>query len=258
MGQHRSVNGVCHVCGAHGMLTREHIPPRKAYDGRDLVLVDDKRLFDMGPGEAPTGTRIQGGYGVYTLCGKCNNDTGAWYGAAFVDWCVKGREVLARACGRPALVYAYQVYPLRVLKQIVCMFCSLNGSSFADKRPAVRKFVLDRAERQLDPAIGLYAYYNPNGQMRATGITARGNTATGEQNVFSELTYPPFGYVMTLGSRPPDDRLGDITHFVAYRYDERRTIEAPFPVLPVVLAIPADYRTEAQIRADAASAVDQG
>jgi hypothetical protein len=71
--------------------------------------------------------------GYYTLCDKCNNDTGAWYGTQFVNWCYQGMDVLIRSNGKPTLIYLNYVFPLQVLKQIVTMFFSVYPDDFASQ-----------------------------------------------------------------------------------------------------------------------------
>ena len=45
----------------------------------------------------------QRGAGGYTLCERCNSDTGAWYGAAFVSWACEAAEILMFTGGQPSL-----------------------------------------------------------------------------------------------------------------------------------------------------------
>jgi hypothetical protein len=72
----------------------------------------------------------------------------------------------------------------------------------------------------------------------------------GQSCVFSEISFPPFEYVMTLDSPPPDPRLHSISHFGKYDYDEFRAFELQLPVLPTFLWMPDDYRTKDQIEID--------
>jgi hypothetical protein len=65
--------------------------------------------------------------------------------------------------------------------------------------------------------------------------------------VLSEITFPPFGYVMTLGSEAPDDRLFDITYFSRYAYNEFHILEMRPVVLDTPTYVPADYRTPEEV-----------
>ncbi|NOR52736.1 MAG: hypothetical protein GQ536_01415 [Candidatus Aminicenantes bacterium] len=63
----------------------------------------------------------------------------------------------------------------------------------------------------------------------------------------SEINFPPYGYMMTINSDPPDPRIVEITHFSRYGYDEFDTKAMRIPVLPTHLPFPGDYRTKEEI-----------
>src|SRR5216684_6998566 len=97
--------GVCHICGNYGPLSFEHIPPRAAFNNRSVIKVKFEEALELGPDGVAKGPIQQQGAGQYTLCRKCNNDTGAWYGKSFVDWCYQGMDILIRTKGKPSLIY---------------------------------------------------------------------------------------------------------------------------------------------------------
>jgi 5-methylcytosine-specific restriction endonuclease McrA len=81
-------NGACHLCGTFGPLTFEHIPPSSAFNNRRLLEADIHKLMRSDLLEDlrnPKGNISQRGSGKHTLCVRCNNDTGGWYGGAYVD-----------------------------------------------------------------------------------------------------------------------------------------------------------------------------
>jgi hypothetical protein len=122
MGRKKIKTGRCWLCGIEGKLSFEHIPPEKAFNGQ--------RIFDDSVANILKNRNIrisQRGAGGYTLCERCNNNTGSWYGGVFVKFCKRAIDVLYQVDGSPTLCYEYKTYPLRVLKQIVTMFFSANG-----------------------------------------------------------------------------------------------------------------------------------
>ncbi|HZO90247.1 MAG TPA: hypothetical protein VFB38_18110 [Chthonomonadaceae bacterium] len=249
--------GICHICGLEGPLSKEHVPPQAAFNDRAVITVNFERAMSLGPDEEITlkdGKQQQGGASMYTLCGQCNNNTGKWYGNAFVDWCYQGMDILIRANGRPSLIYLYHAFPLRIIKQIVTMFCSVNSPKMAAKYPALVDFVLCKEKRYLPPKFRFFVYYNIEGCYRYAGITAGMRIDRGKHSLFSEISFPPFGYVMALDSEPPDERLFEITHFSRYRYNDFLDTEMHLPVLPTHLALPGDYRTKEEIREQIARA----
>jgi hypothetical protein len=241
--------GICHICGQYGVLSFEHIPPRAAFNDRPVIRMQFEEAIYLGPGEAPKGIRQQRGAGQYTLCERCNNNTGAWYGRQFVAWCYQGMEILARAGGKPSLIYLNYLFPLPIIKQILVMFFSVNGSKFQEGNPELVRFVLNREARYLPPKYRIYVYYNIEGTLRSSGIVATLDWRNGPTKMvlMSEISYPPFGYVLVLGSPPPDARLFDISHFASYEYNEFAVIPLQLPVLPTHLGIPGDYRNRAEI-----------
>jgi hypothetical protein len=86
--------------------------------------------------------------------------------------------------------------------------------------------------------------------LRQTGIVVRGSPCG--MNCFSELAFPPFGYVITKEEMPPDKRLQDITFFSRFSFNDWKQISLKLPLLPVASWIPADYRTKDELEKDVA------
>src|SRR5271169_3325723 len=92
--------GVCHICGRYGALSFEHVPPRAAFNNYPVKVGRFEDAINLGPDDEPTAGHIQQqGMGSYTLCAKCNNNTGSWYGKQFLDWCEQGLMMLSRTGG---------------------------------------------------------------------------------------------------------------------------------------------------------------
>ena len=232
-------------------MSFEHVPPRKAFNDRPVVRARFEDLVGIGPDEPIRGEHQQRGMGDYTLCPGCNNKTGGWYGSEFVQWCYQGFEILERARGKPTLIYLYYLLPLRIIKQIVVMFFSANGPGFRRANPELVQFVLNKEKKNLSQTYRIYTYYTVSSRLRCSGVSGMVNVDTHEVFTFSELSYFPFGYVMTFDSRPPDSRLLDITHFVNYGFNEFAIKTIHIPVLPTHTWFPADYRTREEILAQA-------
>jgi ribosomal protein S27E len=244
--------GICHICGQHGPLSFEHVPPRAAFNDRAVAYVKLDDSVTFGP-DAPHGRIQQKGMGSYTLCERCNNLTGKWYAASFAKWCHDGMALLASTGGKASLVHLNHVLPLRIIKQIVVMFFSINGPGFQAHHPELVRFVLNREARFLPPKYHFYVYFNWEGTMRMIAGTGLYHLPTRRMSIMWEISCPPYGYVMTIDSPPPDDRLVDIRYFSNYGYNDFRTLPLKLPVLPTHLVIPGDYRTKEQILAEAVS-----
>ena len=88
MGRKKSKTGQCWLCGIVGKLSFEHVPPESAFN--------DQRIFSDSVANILKNRNIrisQRGARDYTLCERCNNSTGSWYG-----------DVLYQVDGSPNLV----------------------------------------------------------------------------------------------------------------------------------------------------------
>jgi hypothetical protein len=199
--------------------------------------------------------RYQKGMGSYTLCGRCNNDTGAFYGSSFVDFCRKGMRILQASNYRPQLFYMMEIKPLAVIKQIVSMFLSINSIDFRDRHMDLVLFVLNRDNKHLPRKYRLFVYFNVGGMHRATPHTTKidFNKYTFEHKrttVMTEVSYPPFGYLLLIDSEKPASDIVEITFFASYDFNERKTISMTYPVYPTHTIFPSDYRSVEKINRD--------
>lgn len=250
-------HGVCCICGTDGRLSFEHVPPRKSFNDHRVFEADIEKLIEgkVTPGEKPTdGAWKQKGAGRYSLCGKCNNDTGAWYAESYVQVAKQAMLLLHRSGGNLSLAYPYGMFPLRFLKQIVTMFFSACGPSLQEKNPDLVRFVLNRDVRQLPPTFQFFAYlHHPESvairQSGLTGVVKGPN----KQHLFSEIAFPPFGLVMSINDRPPiDHRLCNISKLNEYSYRAWDIIYLQMPVLHVTTVLPGDFRTVDEVKKDLA------
>lgn len=153
--------GPCRICGEITLLSFEHVPPRAAFNDRRVLYAHSKQLLrDSANLDSLSGKVLQKGAGRYTLCERCNNQTGSWYGPAYVDWAYQGMQIVRATKGAPTLIYNFHVFPLRVIKQVICMFLSANSPKFlGDRRAELIKFVLGRDAKDLPSYIRVYAFY---------------------------------------------------------------------------------------------------
>jgi len=255
----RKVSGDCKICGEHGKLSYEHVPPEKAYNDNRFyyqysmaVLTANEKLFfenSLGSDKLKRLARKkQGGIGFHTLCMKCNNHTGSWYGSDFVSWTHQSMAIILKANGKPTLLYPTFFYPLRIIKQIITMFFSVNHEGFNDLEPELVNFVLNKEKRFLSPRYKIYCYYNLVGERRYIGNNIIGEVGSTSVCSISEISFPPFGFVMTIDSESPDKRLTDISHFANSPYKKWVPYYQKYNVLPSHLPYsPADYRTYEEI-----------
>lgn len=261
MARTRKVFGPCHICGAVTQLTFEHVPPRAAFNDRPIV---GKRFEELFKGDLIEnidnfkGEKSQKGAGVYSLCERCNNVTGAWYGNAFIDWSYQGLILGEQAEIAPSLHLIFRIFPLRVIKQICCMFFSVNSPGLNEAQPDLVRFVLNKDHKYLDPKIRIYVFYNRAGRGRQSAISGILDFgSSGSARIFSEIAFPPFGYVLSIDSTPPDPRLIDISFFANYRNNDWKDITLNIPVLPVYTPFPGDYRSRETVIAQSERSISE-
>jgi hypothetical protein len=119
--------GMCNLCGETKELTYEHVPPKGAFNKYKFIIVSPDEYWDgLQNGHEIDRQPTQGGHGVYSLCEQCNNDTGSWYGRAFIDWCKMGLDFYDKSDGKGSDCYFTNIRPLRIIKQITTMFLALH------------------------------------------------------------------------------------------------------------------------------------
>lgn len=231
--------GTCRLCGFEGELSFEHVPPESALNDRPALLRNFEDLLNaqtVEELEKPRGRIQQRGMAIDS-CIKCNNNTGGWFGKAYVDWAFQGLVTSARAEKAPAIYQVFHIYPLRVLKQIVCMFFSANSPGFGDAQPDLLRFAMSKERKYFPPNVRIFAAYNVSKVARQSGVSGIGNLLERRFKLFSEICYPPFSYVLSIDSEPPNNKLVDISFLHGYSYNTWTQVSLNLPVLPIFCSI---------------------
>lgn len=253
MPRRRAQSGICHLCGANGPLSFEHVPPQAAYNNHRVTIARGLEIFSQQyENGSLRGDTQQGGSGAFTLCMSCNNNTGSWYGSAYVEWVRQALAILNSAQGSLRTQLVFQIHPLRILKQIACMFFSTSGYQFREVRPELERFVLDRNARGLPSKYRFYAYITTSTIGRQTGGAGIINFGSGAIAYVNEISSMPFGLVLTENTTVNDSRLLEITHFSEAEYNQVRDLNLPMRLLPVTTPYPLDYRSREEVARDVA------
>lgn len=244
--------GPCSICGQTKKLSFEHIPPKKAFNNLPVMTSHWQDLLNArSQGEFSKVRRStqRKEFGNYTICEKCNNDTGAWYGPSYIEWANQGALNLAYVESGEAPL-AFEIRPLFVFKMLVTMFASACGPNMLEKNRSLRRFVLDRECRNFPTDISIYGSFTSYDStlLRQSGVSGLLNLEHDQHSVFSEITTYPFSYLLNFkGSRVPDERLVCLDSFLNFAPDERKSLRIPFAALPVNSMFPADFRSSADI-----------
>jgi hypothetical protein len=163
----------------------------------------------------------------------------------------QGLNLVVRSHGTVSLAYPYRIFPLRILKQVMAMFCSACGPSLQQRFPDIPRFVLDREWRYLPHDMRVFAYLiDPtksagNRQSPMTGVLIGA-----KQHVFAEIAFAPFGFVLTGDVTPINYDLLDITHFGHSAFHHRETVYLKLPVLEINTWLPGDFRSKERVKRD--------
>lgn len=239
-----NAEGPCHLCGIRSKLTSEHVPAQSAYNKKAVKVITFEDVIKSTVDEAE---RIaythQGGFKLNSLCRACNMHCGDNYVSSFKDWCVQGMTILDKAKSSGEAIYVpYELYPLRVLKEIATMFLAINDYPMGTMHAELARFVLDPQKVYLSPAYRFFTYYNTGGRLRAEKLKGIGNIDTGKFSFVSEIAYPPFGYLLTFDTDPPDTRVVEISHFSRYDFNDKVRRWMRLPLLRTEVPIAGDYR----------------
>ena len=137
------------------------------------------------------------------------------------------------------------IYPLRIIKQIISMFCSVNPEAAIDD---LREFVLSKDAVGIDTSrYKVCMYFTRTGFKRYNGVSAMID-GSGEVLLFSEITFAPFGFLLYIDP-PSDAQLAgfDITSFANYTYNDICSVKMPLDIREVNNWLPHDYRTRSEI-----------
>lgn len=234
--------GVCRLCGRHGPLSREHVPPRSAFNKSTVRSVAGPAALAVIQGQKPRLRIQQGGTSSYAFCGRCNNVTGKWYVPAFTAWVMQSAAFVASLNGAaPSIAVPYHLLPLRVLKEVVTMFLAVNSP--AAWEPKLGAWILSRGAHPLPAPYRVYVYFTFDTAYRHFGWAAKGTP----DNWLTEITHRPLGYVMTRGAEPPHVGMAEITDFGRYGYDDYAMLNIAMPLLRTVSPLPGDYKSEREL-----------
>ena len=244
--------GICALCGKYGRLTYEHIPPKSSFNSQPSHVVTGDALITSNnrfPWDL-SGIRynnLQQGVGRYSLCSQCNNDTGEWYGN---EYALIAKEAHNAIISNAGVFKIEKLYPLRFLKQVLSMFCSVNSGCSDKTMSPLKELVINKQKKGLDKQkYKLCMYFTKSKLAKQTGFSVVGNIQTGIFTTLSEITSYPLGYALYLDPIENRHYMGfDITSFADFSYEEYGKATFPLFLTEMNSWLPADYRSQEEIR----------
>lgn len=247
--------GKCALCGKTCNLTFEHIPPSAAFNSLPAKPVSVDNLesdTDRMPWETEGLSFLnqQKGMGKYSLCESCNNNTGSWYGDDYITMAHKVAQMFshkdyAQATGITIL----GIHPLRFVKQVLSMFCSINDNINIDD---LRKFVLNKADVGIDKSkYKLCMYFTRSNLMKHSPLSIHIEFAQKKHKMLqlSEITAYPLGFLLYFDPQDTCEYEGiNITPLADYEYSTLADISFPLCVKEMNDVLPGHYRSKEEIR----------
>jgi hypothetical protein len=246
--------GHCWLCNKYGKLTREHIPPEKAFnDCPYLLLKVDERSSKTGLLEWTSSRDFERGLYFRSLCQECNNKYGSKYGGAYVDLVRRIAERIGDVRERHRISILGIKRPLAILKQVMLQFVTANGPKFVRTNPWVAPFIRNRLNTSIPRNIAIYVFASNARTNRNSGVSAHIDLNTKRANIVSEFTFWPLGTVISFRGELTDERLTPIHHWTQYSFNYSGLIDLHLCVNPIITAYPIDFRTESQVQSGATS-----
>lgn len=195
--------GKCAICGEYDTLSYEHIPPKDALNKNGVKVYSGDDAIKRYKGEQSKYIIRQQGMGKYSLCQKCNNNTGNWYAkeyskiAKIISYWLSQDEL----SHGDILTFSAEQFPaLEFSKQVIAMFCSIIPHNEVT-RLGLDSLLLDK-ERKLtnEPLFDLriYLLHSRPGHHLMVGpsvsLNMNGNAV--ETGCCSELSVYPFGFIL--------------------------------------------------------------
>ena len=202
--------GQCHICGKYSKLTFEHIPPENAMNRGSATIYTGDNVMKRYRGEKAKYINQQQGMGKYTLCEKCNNNTGSWYVPTYNDI---ARDVASYLHKKEQLnhgdiiSFSFKNVPvLSFIKQVITMFCSLLPP-LEVKRLGFDSLLLHKESNEINRKlfdIHIYLTSKAVGQLMIGPAEAWFKTDNGiDAQLVSDLCVYPFGFILNLTPEKP-------------------------------------------------------
>lgn len=241
--------GRCWLCGQWAKLTREHIPPKVAFNNYPILLcaVEENTVRT---GRLEWKGKVERGLVVRSLCGECNSRGGAKYGSHYADFIALVAPAVEKARDGEQIIISGVRRPLSILKQIMQSFVSANGPDFVTANPWIRKFI--RNSRSNEWPLSLFAYIfatNSRGG-RKSGLSAFYDLEKKRIRTVAEFTFWPLGMVLSFD--PLDDYpVTPVHQWAGFDYTWDVKLDVALTVNPASSAYPLDFRSRNQINRDA-------
>jgi len=238
----KNIIDFCGICGLEKKMTFEHYPPESAGNTAAIKIQDYRHLTPLGGHLKGKSMRSNNGFGGYRLCKECNNNSGSWYAN---DYANVANEALPKLRSQKNSDYFFvkqKLKPLNFLKQAIVMLqCADHGAGTIRTITNQTNFILDKYSRELSDEIQIYMYSTLSTTHRNLGVmTFSSGVNMGIVN-YAEFNFYPFGFLLSLDSKPPKQNMKNITPYKYFNYDLEIIDDFKLPILNVKGMLPGEY-----------------
>lgn len=248
--------GKCHICQEETELTFEHIPPHKAFNSHTVKIIEGEELIKTICDESKIPwdysnlkySLNQKGMGMYSLCSRCNNLTGKYYGNEYIKFANTIDGLFPEILKHNKNVIGIKVKemnPLLFAKQVLSMFCS-TCSCITRKNPEIKELLLNKSQRGIDTKkIRLSMFLLKGRKIAYTGVQYMFISGIGLRAIASIDAYP-LGFLLEFDPKIECVET-DITSFFNDYEDKTYDIEFGLPIFERNMPLSGDYRTKNEI-----------
>jgi hypothetical protein len=232
MTKKKIITGNCALCSEFTKLSFEHVPPQSAFNNKPILIQTHEHLTDKSSYVYGKYMKSNKGFGGYTLCEKCNNDTGDWYARDFADFAIQGMQTINSLKPQYPIKGSYSIKPLNVLKQILTMFMSADKSGHLRSQEDLVQFLLNKEAVCMPKKYKVHLYSTLSKYSRLIGYSIVSDPNLGIQK-WAEINFKPFGYLLSEESNAAHKDMCDISSFGDINYNQNMTVKITTPYLQV-------------------------
>jgi hypothetical protein len=219
MTKKKKIQGNCALCGEFKKLSFEHVPPAAAFNDKPIFIQGHEHLMNEKSYLFGKKMKSNKGFGGYTLCEPCNNNTGDWYARDFAEFAHQGMEIIKKTKPQYIIQGLYTIKPLNVIKQILTMFMSADKSGHLRSQKDLVEFLMNKESVGMPEKYSVFLYSNLSQKKRMMGYSIVYNPKLGIQK-WSEINFHPFGYLLAEESKAAHEHMCDISNFGNIEYDK--------------------------------------
>jgi len=197
--------GECCLCSFVGKLSKEHIPPKSAYNDWKHPL---KQHFK------------------YCLCERCNGFTSDYA----QEYCNVAKQTMIYLANiKPdksiKLNIAVKMRPLRFVKYLTLLLLTTNNSKLKYLHPNLVSFLLNKESQDLSEKYKIHLNIFDTPMIFSTGLYTICDLNISNQYILSEFRHIPFATIISLDQKFKD--MIDISDLKSNSYRESREISLP-------------------------------